>query len=564
MTPTHTASNRRLLLGVVVAAVTICLGALLPQLGTADVSQGERDFGIRYQTTLHGGFAYASDTSLECNLSQTDCDDARHGIGPVLDNNNFNMVWADTDSDGSTHNSTSGVLTIPAGATVERAFLYWGADLNSAQGNTFGSPSDANLYDRVLLASPAAGYTTVFEDHIDRLTNFALDNRDRYQAVADVTDIVSAGGAGNYTVGNIQTAQGDFSYAGWGLFVVYEQASDPLRQLTIFDAYQNVNLTSSPVTATIDGFRTPSSGPVSGEMGMMIWEGDRENDQDRVRFNGTSLDDGVTAIDNVMNSSMVQLGTRYNAKTPDYQNNFGIDLDTFDVSAELTNNQTSGTFQFSTAGNPDTDIYLPGVVTTQIDTFAPELTLTKSVEDVDGGDVDRGDVLRYTIDGTNLGPDIADNVILSDTIPANSDYVANSLNITSGANSGTKTDDAGDGQGTYYSSFDAVSFGLGTGADGTTGGSLGVGESFQVQFDVAVESGIPSGSEIRNYATSTYEGNATGVTFNATSNEVVNTVSANGPNLTIDSRARPASPAAVAASTRSSSPTPASRTPAPR
>ncbi|MGN6215681.1 MAG: hypothetical protein ACTHN7_01815, partial [Solirubrobacterales bacterium] len=56
---------------------------------------------------------------------------------PCLNNNNNdeNMVYVNVDPSGGWFNSSTATLTLPAGATVVRAFLYWAADLSEGIAN---------------------------------------------------------------------------------------------------------------------------------------------------------------------------------------------------------------------------------------------------------------------------------------------------------------------------------------------------------------------------------------------------------------------------------------------
>jgi uncharacterized repeat protein (TIGR01451 family) len=95
-----------------------------------------------------------------------------------------------------------------------------------------------------------------------------------------------------------------------------------------------------------------------------------------------------------------------------------------------------------------------------------------------------GDILEYTIVTTNPTATAIGGIVLKDNIPANTTYVPNSLQITAGANTGAKTDATGDDQGELSSN--QVVIRLGTGANGTAGGSLNNSAStvkFRVQIN---------------------------------------------------------------------------------
>jgi len=99
----------------------------------------------------------------------------------------------------------------------------------------------------------------------------------------------------------------------------------------------------------------------------------------------------------------------------------------------------------------------------------------------------RGDVLEYTIIATNTGNDSAVKTVLVDPLPAGVTYVPGTIQITAGANAGMKTDAAGDDQAEYDAANRRIVVRLGTGADSTQGGTVGIGESSTIKFRVTID-----------------------------------------------------------------------------
>ena len=170
----------------------------------------------------------------------------------------------------------------------------------------------------------------------------------------------------------------------------------------------------------------------------------------------TALSDSGNPATNFFNSSMMNLGTRYSAKNPDYVNQLGFDADIVQTTTALTNNQTSATIRLDSSS----DTYYPGVVTfsTPLHTPVFDQTLTKTVTDVTSpGTFAPGDTLEYTITATNTGDDTADNVVLTDPLPSGMTYTPRSL--SSGASIATlvsRTDAAGDDVGEYVAGVSPI------------------------------------------------------------------------------------------------------------
>lgn len=149
------------------------------------------------------------------------------------------------------------------------------------------------------------------------------------------------------------------------------------------------------------------------------------------------------------------------------------------------------------------------------------------MQDLNGGFVQAGDVLRYLIivdSGTvGIAPSLqeaAANVILTDVVPANTTFKPGSLRIRVGANAGSKTDAVDADQGEWISGTNTVQFQLGTGAGAGTGtpvgGTLAAGARAEVEFDVIVDVGIPDSTVITNTADVTATGATSGLPLSAT------------------------------------------------
>lgn len=140
------------------------------------------------------------------------------------------------------------------------------------------------------------------------------------------------------------------------------------------------------------------------------------------------------------------------------------------------------------------------------------LVTTKSVVDVNGGGVEVGDVLEYTVNVDNRGGSPATNVSVGDTLPASVSFVPGSL-----ATSSPLTDAPADDAGEYVSGV--VTARIGDGANAVSGGSLPAGESRDLSFRASVNADA-SGSEIANTAITAFTESLTGSSRQSTSNTV--------------------------------------------
>jgi uncharacterized repeat protein (TIGR01451 family) len=181
----------------------------------------------------------------------------------------------------------------------------------------------------------------------------------------------------------------------------------------------------------------------------------------------------------------------------------------------LLNSASSATIRMTSSG----DVYAPFMISTAIDVFEPNIEIEKDVVDVNGGLVELGDTLKFNLKVVNKGNDPATNVILHDSLYGAMNYVPGSLKINTGANAGVKTDGAGDDQAEFALSggVNFVKFRLGSGANATTGGAMGITAATDsvttMEFKVTVTTDCQifhCNSNIRNIAFVTFVGNISG------------------------------------------------------
>jgi hypothetical protein len=93
-----------------------------------------------FAANIRGGVAVAGNTVETCaqNTSTNEvC------AGNSYNNNDQNMIYVNVDPGNGRFNSSSANLSIPAGAHVVKAFLYWAADLSRGVTNSQGNRTGA-------------------------------------------------------------------------------------------------------------------------------------------------------------------------------------------------------------------------------------------------------------------------------------------------------------------------------------------------------------------------------------------------------------------------------------
>jgi uncharacterized repeat protein (TIGR01451 family) len=461
-----------------------------------------RDFGLKFQTTTTGKIVMIGNILMSCKVVTTGdlCDLARRGVntGSNANNNAFDMQPVDMDSDPLTTNSSTASLNIGTSGTVLWAGLYVGGNSNlpSKKDLKFDTPT-----------SP--GYLNLTSTQDDFNDNPGNDRE--YQEFVDVTTQVKSNPNGLYTVsaGNLTT--GTNKYGGWSLVVVYSDPTEPMRNLNVFDGFRNV-----PVNINLSGFRAPASGLVKADVGMVAWEGDIGVVGDRAKLNNIDLANTLSTANNFFNSTITNNGNQVTNTIPNLVNTMGLDIDTLSTSGYIAPGSTSTTMNLTSSG----DGYLSGVVTFGIEVQAPKVQVTKTMADINGGDIRMGDILEVSLDINSNGLDTASSVKLTDTIESDLEYVPNSIEYLNSTLNGPKTDLTDLDQACYSNTTTTLTFGVGVGASSCNGGELIIGATTKIKFKVKVKSNLANGQLVTNNSTVTFKSVILNDNYTSTSNEV--------------------------------------------
>lgn len=192
------------------------------------------------------------------------------------------MARVDVDGYASTFTSSTATLGLPAGATVLFAGLYFGSR-TSAGTNGVAAPNAAARGTVRLRVPGSSGYSAINATVAD-----STQVAGAYVAFADVTAAVSSAGSGQYTLADVQSGTGIDRYAGWALVVAYRDASQPPRNLTVFDGLATIESSDPPLSIAVGGFTTPPTGAVR-TVGVVAYEGDRGSSGDRLSLTGRPL-----------------------------------------------------------------------------------------------------------------------------------------------------------------------------------------------------------------------------------------------------------------------------------
>lgn len=300
-------------------------------------------------------------------------------------------------------------LTLPAGATVLSAQLYWAGS----------GPADNSVSFEGKAVTAARRYSS----------GTVGNGMNYFGGAADVTATVKAKGSGTYAFSGLTVSTGrpwcasQAVLGGFSLLVVYAHPNEPERVLNLYEGFRYVQ--NGTVTFTANNFRWPSPWwPVreKARVGHITWEGDATllGDGERLIFEGKELTDDMNPAGNQFNS-------RSNINR-DY-NSYGIDFDAYDTEVvQWIFYEPSVTTTYRTGQ----DLVLLNAEILVVPTL-PVSDL--SIEMSRGGPLQVGQQASYTLVVSNNGPYTeAGPITVTDTLPAGMSFVsASGVNWTCAA-----------------------------------------------------------------------------------------------------------------------------------
>ena len=384
------------------------------------IGQMQANFPERYRVTVKGDMIIVGNTMLS-PIGNGDYNDPNAW-------NYFGQQYVDIDGDGSTFNSSSARVNDPnpGGACprkVKKAYLYWASMDNPTAGTA----------DRVKFKVDSGAYQDIIGTLVSTNVNSGL-----YVYIADVTNKLT-NVAGNYTVANLQ-APNRYA-AGWTLFIIYEDATKPARNISLFDGLAIVDGSTSAVI-DIQGFKTvPSPLPVNAKIGFASLEGDAGGVGDQLFIKTNKIANSVLSSpgrpsNNFFNSTYTdESGINLN-RTPKSKNLMGYDAGILQLENAnnriLDNNSTWAKLTATTNG----DVYYPFMFAFNVEVIEPTVVMNKRVynaanQDVTGqNNIALGSTLKYEIEFQNQGNDDAKNLTITDILPPNLENSATGIYVS--------------------------------------------------------------------------------------------------------------------------------------
>jgi hypothetical protein len=428
-----------------------------------------KDFELLKQYNTTGAIKAIGNSSL-CKSSNGTASGTCTAPSNTQGNGSIYSIYTDIDSDSSTTSSSSANLTLPSGATVKWAGLFWNGRLGSGK-TTAQKLAAKNIKFKL---PGATSYTAVSADNYNWTSStFA------YKGYKDVTSLMNKTSPnGTYYVADIQTALGTNAYAAWSLFVIYELNTETYKNISVYDGFFSITKNGNNALGEfgskdvpLSSFLTPTVGTVNSKLLLFSSEGDVDITGETLSMSNksgvfTTISNALNPANNVFNSNITENASYYTDRNPAYQNTIGIDLDTFDVSSIMQNAQSSTTIRFTTTG----DQYFPAALAFSTELYLPDVCYEEGIykNGVALSNASVGDILDINVSITNKNTEPAKKVIITKVFDDTMSYVAGSSSI----NSIPKTDVSGDDTVVYDNDQKKLTFNLGTGATALQGGTI--------------------------------------------------------------------------------------------
>jgi len=343
-------------------------------------TEGYRDFTLRKQLYAKGNIKTIGNTIL---VNPTDsknnnyCSTYTNGTFEDGDGSTSNAGYylCGYSVDGSQTNATTSELDLPLGAKVIWAGLYWQSIVANGDWNsnmTIRFRKDGNAYENIT------------PDKLDYQEDSGHDGYTSYSAFKDVSSYFGENkwNEGNYTVSNIPVYEGYIpslgTYGAWSLVAIYEVNGEKFRSFSVFDGWRVIQTASAGTeysyTIPVSGFYTPNRvlDSTAAKVSIFAAEGD-------AYFGASNDRRDVLSTINYNNGQVVNLGTQYNTfnssisgggyRRPNLTNNFGIDIQSFDIGTYLQPKQTDMNFKFTTFQ----DTFWPSMIAFATELVAPQL-----------------------------------------------------------------------------------------------------------------------------------------------------------------------------------------------
>jgi len=282
--------------------------------------------------------------------------------------------------------SSSADLNLSTTTTITAAYLYWAGsgsgDTNVILNGLSVDADDTYTVDYVELPQTY----TYFSCYAD-ITSFIISEGNTTYELSDL-DITEALTTNNYCTNRT-------NFAGWSIYIIYEDAALPLNQLNLYQGLEIINRNNQEKIIEIDNLNVIDN--EGAKIGFLAWEGD----------NSLNFGESLSINDNVISNPPLNFGDNAFNGTNTFTNSstfYNCDLDVYDIQDNINIGDTSATIKLTTGdfdvnGQFRADLIILNNIITVLNSQLPDATITLDDTIVDCGD--RTVIIDYTVFNIN-------------------------------------------------------------------------------------------------------------------------------------------------------------------
>lgn len=285
--------------------------------------------------------------------------------------------------------SSQATLNIDNTSTIVAAYLYWAG---SGLGDT-----EVSLNGTQIIADDT--YTTVYSD-------FSNGDLTYFSCYAEVTNQIHTEGNTVYTLADLDISEtlannsgycnNRTNFAGWSLYVIYENNSLPLNQVNLFQGLEIINRNITEKIILLENVNVLDND--NAKIGFLAWEGDNAlNFGESLSINGNIISNPpLNMADNAFNgtNSFTNSSTFYNG-----------DLDVYSIENNINVGDTQVEIKLTTGAiNPNTgifsaDLIIVNNIITVLNSQLPDATIV--IDTTETSCNSRNLTINYTVNNFN-------------------------------------------------------------------------------------------------------------------------------------------------------------------
>ncbi|MFK7781953.1 gliding motility-associated C-terminal domain-containing protein [Psychroserpens sp.] len=260
--------------------------------------------------------------------------------------------------------SSTADLNLSIDNTIVAAYLYWaGSGTSDSSVELNGIPFEADGIYNVNYLSEDFGLLNYFSCYTD-ITDFIISEGNTTYELSnlDITEALAS---------NIGYCETRTNFAGWSVYIIYQNDSLPLNQVNLYQGLDIINSNNQEITIVIDNLNVIDNS--GAKIGFLAWEGDDDlNYGESLSFNGNVLSNPpLNFVDNAFNGT----NTFTNSTTF-----FNGDLDVYNIQDNISIGDTSATIEMTTGVMfPDgirADLIMLNNIITVLNSQLPDGTIT--------------------------------------------------------------------------------------------------------------------------------------------------------------------------------------------